>query len=113
MVEEARLYEELLASWASGPLAAWSRRGLHHRPPFQEGRRFAIVHLDGLSRPILLHALEHGYMPRLAAALDRGEQVLAKAHAGTPASTPAFQACLFYGRRGDIPGYIWHDKVRK
>jgi len=113
MVDEARLYEELLASWATAPLTAWSRRGLHHRPPFEDGRRFAIVHLDGLSRPILLHALEKGYMPRLAAAIDRGEQVLAKAHAGTPASTPAFQACLFYGKRGDLPGYIWHDKVRK
>ncbi|HEY0840957.1 MAG TPA: hypothetical protein VGD74_12275 [Vulgatibacter sp.] len=113
MVEEARLYEELLASWATAPLTAWSRKGLHHRLPFEDGRRFVIVHLDGLSRPILLHALERGYMPRLAAALERGEQVLARAHAGTPASTPAFQACLFYGKRGDVPGYIWHDKIRK
>ncbi len=108
-----RLYEELRSSWASGPLTALSRRGVHHRRPFTDGRRFVIVHLDGLSRPILQHALEQGYMPRLAGALERGEQVLTKAHAGTPASTPAFQASLFYGKRGDVPGYLWHDKIRK
>lgn len=108
-----RLYEELGSSWATAPLTAWSRRGLHHRPAFASGRRFVIVHLDGLSRPILQHALENGYMPRLAAALERGEQVLAKAHAGTPASTPAFQASLFYGKRADVPGYLWYDRIRK
>src|SRR5690606_31012079 len=31
---------------------------------------------------------------------------------GTPASTPAFQAALFYGERGDCPGYEWFDKKR-
>lgn len=108
-----QLYEELRESWATGPLTAWSRRGLHRRPAFAKGRRFVIVHLDGLSRPILEHALAAGYMPRLAAALERGEQVMAKAHAGTPASTPAFQASLFYGKRGDVPGYLWYDRVRK
>ena len=107
------LYEELRSSWATAPLIALSRRGLHRRPPFKEGRRFVIVHLDGLSRPILEYALDHGYMPRLRSALERGEQVLAKAHAGTPASTPAFQASLFYGKRADIPGYLWYDRARK
>ncbi|AKU89791.1 putative membrane protein [Vulgatibacter incomptus] len=106
------MYEERRFSWATPPLTAWSRRGIHRRPPYAAGRRFVIVHLDGLSRATLEYALENGYMPRLASALERGEQVLARAHAGAPASTPAFQAALFYGKTGDIPGYIWHDKVR-
>lgn len=71
-----------------------------------------IVHLDGVSRKVLLRAMENGIMPRLAASIEEGKRVLLPMVSGIPASTPAFQAALFYGARGDCPGYQWHDKRR-
>ncbi|WP_373048936.1 alkaline phosphatase family protein [Vulgatibacter sp.] len=100
------------SSWLERPLAALGRRGTAIRPPFRGGRRFLIVHLDGVSREVLGRAIGAGYMPWLAGAIERGEYGLAASHAGTPASTPAFQSSLFYGDHGDLPGFIWHDKRR-
>lgn len=94
-------------------LAAFGQRGRALRPPLAEGRRFVIVHLDGLSRDVLGHALAQGYLPNLQRLMESGEMSLAAAHAGAPASTPAFQAALFYGNRGDVPGFLWHDKQRR
>lgn len=100
-------------SWATPSLNALGRKGLATRPPLCGGRRFLIVHLDGVSRDVLVHALGNGTMPFLHSLLERGEFSLAAAHAGAPSSTPAFQAALFYGDPGDVPGFIWHDKNRR
>lgn len=92
--------------------AAWSRMGAVDRPPLPSGRRFVIVHLDGVSRRALELAIRGGFMPTLARWLDEGGHVLLPTLSGAPSSTPAFQASLFYGERGDCPGYQWHDKKR-
>ncbi len=98
------------------PLAAayhaLQRRGVAAPPPFAGGRRFFIAHLDGVSRAVLDHAMRRGHVPFLASLLDRGEAVLERTFAGAPASTPAFEAALFYGDRGDVPGFLWYDKKR-
>lgn len=99
-------------AWVTGPLNAWSRRGGIDRPAFASGRRFVIVHLDGVSRTVLSRAMQSGYMPCLERMLDSGELQLSPAWSGAPASTPAFQASLFYGNGGDCPGYQWYDKQR-
>lgn len=93
-------------------LAAWSRLGAVDRSPLPSGRRFVIVHLDGVSRRALELALRAGIMPTLSRWLDEGTYRLLPTLSGAPASTPAFQAALFYGERGDCPGYQWHDKRR-
>lgn len=51
-------------------------------------------------------------MPTLSRWLNEGSHTLLPTFSGTPASTPAFQAALFYGERGDCPGYSWFDKKR-
>lgn len=104
-------HEAARRSWLDRRLAFLGSHGTAARGA-PAGRRFLIVHLDGLSRAALVHALGAGYMPWLAAALERGELAVAPAHAGTPASTPAFQAALFWGEAGDVPGFLWHDKRR-
>lgn len=100
-------------SWATPSLQALGRRGVALRPPLAAGRRFVIVHLDGVSREVLAHAFGNGTMPFLHSLVERGELSMAAAHAGAPSSTPAFQAALFYGDSGDVPGFIWHDKHRR
>src|SRR2546427_227629 len=71
-----------------------------------------LLHLDGVGRAQLEHALEHGYAPTLRAMLERGPYRLSPCRSGAPTSTPAFQAGLLYGVGHDIPGYTWFDKRR-
>jgi len=71
-----------------------------------------LLHLDGVGRAQLEHALEHGYEPTLRAMLERGPYRLSPCRSGAPTSTPAFQAGLLYGVGHDIPGYTWFDKRR-
>jgi hypothetical protein len=88
------------------PLAGMGRfaRG----PPC--GRRLVIVQLDGVSRRRLERAMADGYMPALAARLASGRHVLSSCRSGAPASTPAFQAGLFYGVSPSVPGFVWFDR---
>jgi len=71
-----------------------------------------LLHLDGVGRAQLEHALERGYAPTLRAMLERGPYRLSPCRSGAPTSTPAFQAGLLYGIGHDIPGYTWFDKRR-
>ncbi len=89
-----------------------ARHGTNLRPSHRNGRRLLIVHLDGLSRHALARSVDQGRMPNLRALLERGDYTLTPAYAGAPASTPAFQAGLLWGTRGDIPGFLWYDKKR-
>ncbi len=51
-----------------------------------------------------------GTMPFLAARLRSGRHVLSSCRSGAPASTPAFQAGLFYGAERSVPGFVWVDR---
>ncbi len=88
------------------PIAAGGR----HRAPLPSGRRFLLLHLDGVGRRQLDYAMERGYTPTLQRLLQRGDHRLSGCRAGAPTSTPAFQAGLLYGLQHDIPGYSWFDK---
>ena len=90
-----------------------TRRGVGRRAPHPNGRRFLIVHLDGLSGARLRAALATGRMPQLQRRLDRGSLELSAAYSGAPASTPCFQAGLLWGARANIPGFLWFDKRRR
>jgi len=89
------------------PLAGLGRFAM---PPLARARRLVIVQIDGLSRSRLERAMEAGYMPSLAARLASGSHVLQSTRAGVPASTPAFQAGLFYGVSPAVPGFVWFDR---
>ena len=91
------------------PVAGGGRQA---RAPLPSGRRILLLHLDGVGRVQLEHALERGYAPTLRAMLERGPYRLSPCRSGAPTSTPAFQAGLLYGVGHDIPGYTWFDKRR-
>jgi hypothetical protein len=93
-----------------GLLRPLARRGRRGPAPPGAPRRVVIVQLDGVSRPRLEMALADGYMPCLAARLASGSHALSSTRSGAPASTPAFQAGLFYGVSPSVPGYVWLDR---
>jgi hypothetical protein len=76
-------------------------------------RRLVVVQLDGVSRTRLERALADGWMPALSARLDAGRHLLASTQSGAPASTPAFQAALFYGVAPSVPGFVWFDRATR
>jgi hypothetical protein len=90
------------------PLADLGRFGCS--APGGPERRLAIVQLDGVSRARLEQAIAEGYMPYLASRLRVGRHALSSIRSGAPASTPAFQAGLFYGVSPSVPGYVWFDR---
>ncbi len=90
------------------PLADLGRfSGAPRRP------RLVIVQVDGVSRRRLESAMADGWMPALASRLASGRHVLATARSGAPASTPAFQAGLFYGVSPSVPGFVWFDRTTR
>lgn len=102
---------DALMSMAIRPLVCRARTRLS---AFPNGRRYAVIHLDGVSRTALFSAIRRGYAPFLGRLLTSGEYSFAPAYSGAPASTPAFQAGLLYGERHpDIPGFTWFDRVRR
>jgi hypothetical protein len=91
------------------PVAEGGRQAQRALP---SGKRILLLHLDGVGRTQLEHAMEHGYAPTLRRLLERGPYRVSSCRAGAPTSTPAFQAGLLYGVTPDIPGYTWFDKRR-
>jgi hypothetical protein len=76
-------------------------------------RRLLLVQLDGVSRARLDAALGRGLLPALARLLDGRSHRLAGVRAVAPASTPAYQAALFYGRAPSVPGFRWIDRATR
>ncbi len=90
------------------PLVA---RGGVRPGPLEGGRRLLLVQLDGVSYGRLRRALEAGGMPFLASLLASGGHRLSPCRSGAPASTPAFQAGLLYGRAPSVPGFVWYARA--
>jgi hypothetical protein len=86
------------------------RRGA--APPVT-GKKFLVVQIDGLSRSVLQHALEHGNAPFLRRLLGKDGYRLEPMSVGLPTSTPAFQMATFYGVRPDIPGFHYYSRERQ
>jgi hypothetical protein len=106
----ARSMEWLVTS-GMRPLLRRARPGAS--PPAR-GRRFCVIHLDGVSRQAFLSAIASGDAPFLGRLLHSGAYAFSPCYSGAPASTPAFQAGLLYGQRSpDIPGYHWYDRQRR
>ncbi|MFN7132922.1 MAG: hypothetical protein ACK4N5_12645, partial [Myxococcales bacterium] len=90
------------------------RRARSMNGPQPNGRRFLILHLDGVSRDTLAYAVERGYAPFLGRLLNSRNYAMSPCYSGAPSSTPAFQAGVLYGARSsEIPGFWWYDKERR
>jgi type I phosphodiesterase/nucleotide pyrophosphatase len=77
-------------------------------PPAPRG--FVIVQVDALAGWVLEEAMRRRRARFLRSLLRRGGFGLRRFQAGLPATTPAFQAGLLYGDRGEIPGFRWLDR---
>ena len=104
-----------VAPWTQRGLTALrylTGRGLCTGHAHANGRRFVILHLDGVSKKRLERGMADGTLPRLRDFLARGDYGLSPLYAGSPSSTPSFQAGLLWGTRADTPGFLWYDKRR-
>jgi endonuclease/exonuclease/phosphatase family metal-dependent hydrolase len=70
-----------------------------------------MIQIDGLGRRKLQAALGTGRMPFLRRLLREERYVVHPQYSGLPASTPAFQAELFYGVKGAVPAFSFLDKT--
>ena len=93
-------------------LRALAGRGICRGHAHANGRRFVILHLDGVSKKRLQRGMADGTLPRLRDFLARGDYRMSPMYAGSPSSTPSFQAGLLWGARADAPGFLWYDKRR-
>jgi hypothetical protein len=100
---------DIAALAMAGLLRPLARQGRFD--PERGRRRLVIVQLDGVSRARLEEAIAEGLMPALAARLASGSDALSSCRSGLPASTPAFQAGLFYGVSPAVPGFVWYDRA--
>ncbi|MBS2032623.1 MAG: alkaline phosphatase family protein [Deltaproteobacteria bacterium] len=102
-----------VAPWTARGVAALrylTGRGLCSGHAHANGRRFVILHLDGVSKKRLERGMADGTLPRLRDFLARGDHRMSPLYAGSPSSTPSFQAGLLWGVRADAPGFLWYDK---
>ncbi len=89
----------------------WLRRLLRlpvsHGSPTRPG--LILVQIDGLSQEQLNRALDCGELPFLRRLIHREHYQVHTQYSGLPASTPAFQAELFYGIKGAVPAFSFKD----
>ncbi len=69
-----------------------------------------LVQIDGLGLDVLVKALRRRVMPFTRRLLRKHGHALIPTRTGVPASTPAFQARLFYGAENPMPGFRWFEK---
>ena len=74
---------------------------------------FVFLEIDGLSEPVLLDALQQGYMPTLKRWLDSGSHKLMQWDPDLSAQTSASQAGILLGSNEGIPAFRWWDKPRQ
>lgn len=74
---------------------------------------FVFLEIDGLSEPVLLDALQQGYMPTLQRWLDSGSHKLMQWDPDLSAQTSASQAGILLGSNEGIPAFRWWDKPRQ
>jgi uncharacterized membrane protein YvlD (DUF360 family) len=70
-----------------------------------------IVQVDGLSLPVLGHAMRAGRVPVLGGLVRDGAATLHPWVAMLPPTTPASQAGILYGRNDGVAGFRWYEKA--
>jgi uncharacterized membrane protein YvlD (DUF360 family) len=69
-----------------------------------------FLEIDGLAEPILLQAIDRGYMPTLKRWLDDRSHKLLGWEPDLSSQTSASQAGILLGDNTDIPAFRWYDK---
>lgn len=69
-----------------------------------------MIQVDGLGERVLRRALAEGRMPFTRHLLEDEEHEVFPLYAGLPSNTPGFQAELFYGVKGAVPGFGFVDR---
>ena len=69
-----------------------------------------VVQIDGLSLPVLNHAIRGGRVPVLGGLVRDGGATLHPWVALLPPTTPASQAGILHGRNDGIAGFRWYEK---
>ncbi|MGD0123388.1 MAG: phage holin family protein [Candidatus Limnocylindrales bacterium] len=70
-----------------------------------------VVQVDGLSLPVLRHAMRAGRVPVLGGLVRDGAATLHPWVALLPPTTPASQAGILYGRNDGVAGFRWYEKA--
>ena len=68
-----------------------------------------LIQIDGLSKREFERALNRNELPFLAKLIRHQHYHLHQLYSGLPASTPAFQAELFYGIKTAVPAFGFKD----
>ena len=79
--------------------------------PRTAGSGLLVVQIDGLSLPVLNHAIRGGRVPVLGKLLRDGGATLHPWVAMLPPTTPASQAGILHGRNDGIAGFRWYEKA--
>ena len=70
-----------------------------------------VVQIDGLSLPVLQHAIRAGRVPVLGQLVRSGEATLHPWIAMLPPTTPASQGGILHGNNDGIAGFRWYEKA--
>ena len=81
------------------------------RRPAEPKPGLLVVQIDGLSLPILKHAIGAGRVPVLGRLVRDGDATLHSWMAMLPPTTPASQAGILHGRNDGIAGFRWYEKA--
>ncbi|HEX7491670.1 MAG TPA: phage holin family protein [Candidatus Limnocylindrales bacterium] len=79
------------------------------RPP-EATPGLLVVQVDGLSLPVLGHAMRGGRVPVLSGLVRDGGATVHPWVAMLPPTTPASQAGILHGRNDGIAGFRWYEK---
>jgi membrane-associated phospholipid phosphatase len=80
------------------------------RRPAEPVPGLLVVQIDGLSLPILKHAIGAGRVPVLGGLVRAGDATLHPWTVMLPPTTPASQAGILHGRNDGIAGFRWYEK---
>lgn len=78
-----------------------------------ERRGFVGIQIDALAHEDFERALGRGYLPHLQRLMEREGWEVRRYPAGLPSATPAAQAAIFYGTKGDIPAFRFYEKAQR
>jgi uncharacterized membrane protein YvlD (DUF360 family) len=69
-----------------------------------------LFEVDGLSEPVLRHALREGHAPNMARWLEQGTHRIVSWECDLSSQTGASQAGLLLGSNYDMPAFRWYEK---
>ena len=102
----------LVPSDSTGAVYYWiaRRASRKYRRDRHDAPGLYMLEIDGLSEPMLRHAIEQGYVPNIAEWVRSGKFKLAEYDCGAPCQTMSCQSGILYGDNFDIPAFRWFEK---